>query len=679
MTALLVLPMSLALVCIAPGLGLQAQALLGAELVLMLGTGRLVCRAIGYRDEPFIALIVGFVLFAHALVLADRIMPGAHWVVAAAFAVPALAGFRGARLENRQRAWAVAACVALFTLVWNSDVSSRLALFHSTGRLNFWVDVLVHAGNLAGFATHDAVGRGLVLMADTPAPFYHYGSLLPSALLTAVTGTPPLDAIVLAWIPLGVLIMACGVAALGLELGGSTLACLALAALALVPSPERWTLGNGYLGFAWLIETSPGLPYSLGVACAALAALVRWMRDQQRGALALAVALAAGCLLIRANTFVWLAPTIGLGVVAGWRRVPPRPRLLLVATGLLGLAMILAALSWPDLRADPERFLFGFTDYVLGDQRPTRFDHLYPQIIERVGHVAAGVVGIPLILLGILGPWLPAFVLLGFIAWRRRLLGAADALPLLLLLVATLAMLLAPTPFNGDMTEFRHRAGPFLVAVLSVWSLRLGSIVAAARLKRLSVQTRRIGLFAIGALSVVVLAASIGDAKRPRMTWAAGLYASQAAPELLRIAPLLSEGNEPLPRFAVANQPSDTSVIDDAVRLVALSGVPAYIARPAFAVTVKGSDGDEARRRMAVIGRLAAAVDLSELRSILRAERITHYVVTSPNDAAFDPERREAVGHVGTFAVYLAVPPAGVASPATGSQARRDAVNEDVD
>jgi hypothetical protein len=320
--------------------------------------------------------------------------------------------------------------------------------------------------------------------------------------------------------------------------------------------------------------------------------------------------------------------------------------------------MILAALSWSDLRADPERFLFGFTDYVLGDQRPTRFDHLYPQIIERVGHVAAGVVGIPLILLGILGPWLPAFVLLGFIAWRRRLLGAADALPLLLLLVATLEMLLAPTPRNGDMTEFRHRAGPLLVAVLSVWSLRLGSIVAAPRLKRVSIRTRWISLAAIGALSVIVLAAAIGEAKRPRMTWAADLFGSQAAPELLRIAPLLSEGNEPLPRFAVANQPSNTTVIDDAARLVALSGVPAYISRPAYTLTSKGTEGDETRRRMAVITRLAAATDLSELRTILRAEHITHYVVTSPNDAAFDPERRGAVGHVGTFAVYLAVPPA---------------------
>ena len=59
--------------------------------------------------------------------------------------------------------------------------------------------------------------------------------------------------------------MTCGVAALGLALGGPSLAILALAALAFLPAPERLTLGNGFLGFAWLIETGPwSNPYSLG-------------------------------------------------------------------------------------------------------------------------------------------------------------------------------------------------------------------------------------------------------------------------------------------------------------------------------------------------------------------------------------------------------------------------------
>ena len=78
MTALIVLPMSLVLAWVASGLGWLAYILLAALLTVMLGTGRLVCHAAGCRDEPFLALVVGFVLVAHALLVVNFIVPGAH-------------------------------------------------------------------------------------------------------------------------------------------------------------------------------------------------------------------------------------------------------------------------------------------------------------------------------------------------------------------------------------------------------------------------------------------------------------------------------------------------------------------------------------------------------------------------------------------------------------------------
>ena len=57
-----------------------------------------------------------------------------------------------------------------------------------------------------------------------------------------------------------------------------------------------------FLSFAWLLEASPGTPYSIGIACAALASLVHCMRRDENmlwGPLALALALTAACFLIR--------------------------------------------------------------------------------------------------------------------------------------------------------------------------------------------------------------------------------------------------------------------------------------------------------------------------------------------------------------------------------------------
>ena len=58
-------------------------------------------------------------------------------------------------------------------------------------------------------------------------------------------------------------------------------------------------------------------------------------------------------------------------------------------------------------------------------------------------------------------------MILGLLTWRRGQLRPADALPVLLLVVAALAMLMAPMARNGDISEFRHRALPLLVVVVS--------------------------------------------------------------------------------------------------------------------------------------------------------------------------------------------------------------------
>lgn len=644
------LPLAAAMLAVAPGLGVVAHLVLLGLLLASLGTGRLLCRALGLPDDPFLALVTGYAVVAHGLILGDLVVPGAHPVIALGFLLLGLPGLRGPAPRHMI---ALAGLIGLFVLAWCWDIVPRMERFEATGRLDFWLDLIIHATNLQPFALPEIIGRGLTLMADFPRMLYHYGTLLPVALLPQLAGTSAMDTVALAWIPLGMVVMAAGVVSLGLALGGPGLAACGLLALALVPNPEQWTIANGFFGFAWLLETSPGTTYSLGVACAALAALVHAVRQRRIAPLVLAALLTASCILIRANTFVWLAPTMVLGTIAAWHWPGPRLRLGLVLLGLAGLVGLLVLMSWQALLGDPRQFILGYVTWSHTNSVPTRVDGLLPALTPWIGRVGVGLLGWLLVLLGTLGPWLPAGLVLGWLAWRRGLLTRVDALPFLLLLVAAVVMVLSPNSRNGDISEYRHRAGPLLVAVWAVWTLHFAGLLLGPRLARLS-EVRRLAL--LGAAAVIalpVLALTIGGAKRPIMDWGQAYYSTSVHPDLMRLAPHLRRlGGDP-PRFAVANQPADSRNIDDAARLVALSGMPAYLSCPGFMIASGGAFGQEATRRLEVLRRLAAAPDLAALRAIMREERITHYIVTAPGDAPFDPERRAADARFGDYAVYL--------------------------
>ncbi len=635
-----------------PSLGWHPIGLLLVFLLLCQGTGRLICRAIRATDEPLIAIITGYVAIAHVLMFADMIRAGAHpWIVAGVLPFAAAGLLLQPRAESRA-SLGIALAVAGFVAAWCIDIAPRMTAFRETARLDFWLDMFMHAGTIAEFASPAAIGRGMMLVADWPAPTYHTASYMPVAVLTRLLDLPYLEAVILVWLPLGVLVMAAGFASLGFALAGRIGALFALVVFCLLPAPERTTLGNGFLGFSWLLETNPGTTYSLGVGCAAFAALWRGMMGGGRGNLLLAVALTAGCFMVRANTFVWLAPAITLTAIVGWPGLRPRQRGALVLAGVLAAIVLLAAISWTSLTANPRDFLFGYIAFVHSSNGPTRIDGLYAALQGRLGQIWAGLIGLALLFLGLLGPWLPLLLLLTILAWRRGLLCPADAAPWFLLLVGTVAILMAPLPNNGDITEFRHRAGPLLVAVTAVWVVGLAYRLWAKtiELSRGSATICSIGM----AGAIIVLALTITSAKRPTIAWGLANYYRPSVPrELVAVAAAIDPRTASRPRIAVANLPVEARNIDDAVFVMALTGIPAYISCPSLMRALGGTIGVEAERRQRALTRLAAAGDLTEMQAIMRAEGITHYVLTRDTDAPFDPDRSHAAFHAGHYALYL--------------------------
>ncbi|UZF94451.1 hypothetical protein [Bosea sp. NBC_00550] len=656
----IILPLTgaVAMAAISPDLGWQVHLVLLTLLVLMQGTGLLICRVFGQTAEPFLALTLGFVAIAHALFASDVLIPGGLSVVAAFFVAPAALGFALARHEDAQppiiQTVGLTLLASLYTFLWAADIGPRMRVFHTKNEFPFWSDGLLHAASLAQFSAPAEVGRGMVYMADMPRAIYHYVSYLPAALLPAIAGVSPIDATMLSWLPFGIFIMACGVAALGLVLEGPFLAAAALMAIAAVPDTGRFGFGNGLFCFDWLLETAPGTAYSLGVACAALAVLVRWMRDQRPASLLLALTLTASCALVRLNTFVWLAPTVALGAVVGWRHFAMRSKQGMTLLGLLGLVLLLAALSSQALRTDAGGFLFSYIEFAHRDQGPANLQGFVPSLQPHIGRWGAGLVGVGFALMETAGWWLPLFVVLSLVIRRQGRLEAVDSLPWILLAVAALMMLLAPTPPDGDFSEFRHRAGPLLVVILAIWTLRLGAIAAAGPMARTPTVRGRVAIVAAAILSLCFLNITISAAKRPRMAWGKDFYDQHVPNELVELAPLLSTVRGAKPRFVVARQSPNSRNTDDAAHLVALSGVPAYISRPQSLLVAGGARGEEARRRLAVLDRLNRAPDLEALQNAMRAEGITYYIVSSARDAPFDSERHAAIGHQGEYAIYSA-------------------------
>ncbi|KAA3498031.1 hypothetical protein DXM27_23945 [Rhizobium rhizogenes] len=642
------------LLVLTTNLGLSAQLVLLLLMATISFSGQVIGRIAGI-DEPFLGFAVGFAVVSHILMLAEMLAPAGTWPLAIILcSICFVADKKLPPAQTSITTLVLALLVSVFTFIWCSDLPSRLSQFQREGNLNFWIDIIVHAATIAQFSAENMMGRGMALMADVSRPLYHTASYMPASLIGRVLFLPPLEVAVLIWIPVGVLTMATGVIALGLALKGGRFAMLALAAIAFVPNPEQFPLKNSLLGFSWLLETAPGTPYALGISCAAIATLVYWIRHPRPALLVITAFLTASCFLIRINVFIWLAPVIMLGFIAGLKKLTVLQRSAFIAAGLTGLCGFLIVISWSHFQADPAKFLFSYVEMVHLSQTPTAYDGFYPWLVGLFGRSFAAPAGIGLLLLGILGPWLPVFVISALILLGKKKLEAEDAIPLILLAVAVVMITLAPIPQNGDISEFRHRGGPILVVIISIWSLRFAGLAAEPLLLRLGAQASwRLPVFA-ATVSFAVMAMNISWARQPRMDWARELYGRQFAPVLLQLSSVLKARRGERVQFVVADQPRDARNIDDAAVLVAMSGMPAYISCPQSLLLRDDYVGREAARRMDFIDQFAKAPTFKALQTMMRAENVAYYIVTNSQQANFDPEYDSAFWKHGEYAIYSA-------------------------
>jgi hypothetical protein len=483
-----------------------------------------------------------------------------------------------------------------------------------------------------------AQGRQSFQLAGFPRLFYHHASYLLPAVLAAPLDLPGLPLATSAWLPLGFFTLCAGSYLLGQALAGPRGAVAAVAVLTLVPEAGDYGLRNAFFGFDWHVLTHPTAAYALGIALASFAFLKRWCDERRPRLLALSVALAAGLLLFRAHIFVLALPAVL--ATAAIATAEFRRRRLVYTGAALALLVVLSAM------ADEQRALRPFLAAV-HNQPAIAYAGWYDFLLQRYGAGVALPVGVLLVFPVFLG----IFTLLYPVALWLRHRSAFDALPLLLIAGYAALIAVAPIPANGDPTELTHRPFVLVYAVVAIWTV-------AVLVERVALRW----VLALAGAAFVALWPYGGPwPEAPKFSWGWNYYARALTPGLAQAAAFLRREGKPGDVFAVQGlqrgwvptlRPGWVPT-DAAAELAALSGMPAYLARPYIHMAQGGERKLVALERHAALEAVARVTRPSDALARLGALGVRWYVVTGERGPIWDPERDLALFRHGKVAVYL--------------------------
>lgn len=609
-------------------------------VLIVLSTGFAMLRALGLPNSSLAAWVLGvfaisLALYALTLWLEVRVLYGA-----------ALLALGAGALGWRQRWWrdwsdgrelvGVALC-GVVTLLWCHHSAAAPAILSRTGVLPVWIDYFIHGGMISSFGDPLAQGAQSIELAGMPRPFYHYASYLIAAAFAQPLDLPGLPLATSLWLPLGFFTMCAGAHVFGHGLAGPTGGIAAAAALALIPDAADYGLRNAFFGFDWHVLTHPGAAYGVGIALVSFALLARWRDERRPRLLAASLALAAGLLLFRAHIFLLVAPCVLAGAVVA--RADFRRWWFVYISAALVVLIALSMLSQETRAVQP--FLV-----AVHDQPGIAYAGWYDSLLRQYGSPIAVPLGVLLVFPAFLG----VFTFLYPIAlWLRRR-KALDVVPLLLVGAYAALMVLAPLPANGDATELTQRPFVLVYAVLAIWT-------AAVLAERMPFRW----LVAMSGATVVALWPLSGAwGEGPRFSWGWNYYAHALKPGLARAAFFLRREGKPGDEFAVAGlkrgwlpfERPGWVPTDAAAELAALSGMPAYIARPYLQMAAGGERERVAQDRFAALAALEREPQAPAALARLASLGIRWYVVSGPSGPRWDPERRLAAFVDGSVAVY---------------------------
>lgn len=616
--------------------------------LVVLSAGRLALRAAGAADMPAPAAwglgIVASAIGVYLLVMAFDLRAASAFALWSALIVGLRVAYRergaGAARLDRAGLLALLLCAAA-TALWCRDLAQVPQILSRDGLMATWTDQFYHGAVISQFGDPRAAGRQAILLAGTPLPFYHYASyMLPAAFAW------PLDLSGLAlatavWVPLGFLTLCAGAYVLGNTLHGPAAGLTALAAVALLPDAGSYGLHNGFFGFHWYVLAVPGASYAVGVCLLAFALLHRFAATRAWPPLAASAALVLACSVVRMHVFLLALPAWLATAALLTQPVRRRPFVFLAAGGGAFVLFVLGFYSWyPGARlALPE-----FLDIAHRQQVMLPYASLYGALLAEHGAGIAVPAGVLLVFPAFLGIFAVLYPVSVILASRSRGLQPVDFVPVALLAGYLLLMITAPVPANGDATELTQRPFVLVYAAVAVWTVA-GFASWLAPQGRLRFSRLRLPLLALAAL--LATAAVRYTDKDWRWT-----QRHDVTPGLPQAASFLRSQGRPGDTLAVEGLKAGWVTTDDAVELVALSGMPAYLTRPYIHVRAGGRRKEVAQQRLAALAAVAQAQSVAAARAKLQDMGVQWYVVTGNAGPYWDRERRQAAFTAGSVSLY---------------------------
>jgi hypothetical protein len=541
-----------------------------------------------------------------------------------------------------------------FAAAWCKDVAAAPKLLEHTGHLRPWVEYLMHAGVISELGDERAVGRGLIWLVDAPLFAYHYASYAVAAAFALPLDEPGLPIATSVLLPLGLLTVATAAYTLGTCFAGTVGGLGALLAIFALPDPSNYGLRNGFFSFHWMLVAIPGSAYGLASALLALAFLQRWSVERTRHALVASASIVGATLLMRMQVFVLLAPA-WIACVAYVAGVHKRPRIVLGIVALLAAGAVLLLLHPPDLPSnlawafDGGRALEQFLFQVHRRQEPTAYQGLYASILSVFGDEAGLTIGTLLVYPVCLGAFLLALPV-AYLLHRRAKLVFSISFPLMLLLWFGVIMALAPIPAHGDATEFPHRSFVLLYATFAIWTFGLSIRLLSETGSHGSHLWQTVAVASMVALPFTWITA--GSLERPKPHWARFWVNYPVQPELLAASAILRSRSASGDVFAMPVREMSITNADAQTIVVALTGMPSYLARIGVQRMLGGVYSDVSSQRFQELRAIEAAADGTSALHKLATLGIRWYLVVEPGAPGWDPGRTRAVWSQGTAALY---------------------------
>lgn len=650
LAAMLVLAAPLAVLLWLSG-AVSIHAAVGAMtlfVLVVMSAGFLLLRAADAADMPapaaWVLGIAATAIAVHALAVAFELRAASAFAIWAALVGGLSLAWRerSPRVGRRDRGGPLALLLcAAATVFWCWDLVQVPQVLAQKGWMATWSDQFVHGAAISQFGDPRAAGRQDIALAGVPMPFYHYASYMLPAAFAWPLDLPGLPLATSVWVPVGFLTLCAGAYALGSALTGTAGGVAALAALTLVPDAATYGLHNGFFGFHWYVLAVPGASYAVGVVLLAIAFLQRWAKARTLRPLLASACLIVGSLLIRVHVFLLAFPA-WLASAAIQTQFVRRRKLAFLAASGAALAVLVLAFYLFSAQARPA--LREFLDIAHNQQVMLAYDGWYAALLADYGPGIAIPAGVLLVLPACLGIFTILYPVSVLLARRSRGLEAIDLVPVALLVGYLLLMITAPIPANGDSTELTQRPFVVLYAVIAVWTVT-GFVSWLTLQGGLHSRRARLQLLLIGALSVMLALRYVDRDWR----WA---QVQDVTPGLLQAANFLRSRGHPGDILAVEGLKPGWVISDDAIQLVSLTGMPAYLTRPHIHIEGGGRRKEIALERHAALERVAEEQSLAAALTRLRELGVHWYVVGGRAGPRWDPRRQDAVFVAGTVAVY---------------------------